>query len=163
MGRAAANTGIMPTALVAVEQYLPRSQRIVDDGLAIRSRISVYFPRVPSRLPLIRRHELPDRVVRLVHAAARAAVDRDGSLATWRFGRVDFSRSLKCARHLNTEVAQNRSTRLGRVMVEENVVAISPQTRLAANERPDLVQGRPQAAATAPGATSRYTAAILWG
>ena len=36
MGRAAANTGIMPMALVAVEQYLPRSQRIVDDSFAGR-------------------------------------------------------------------------------------------------------------------------------
>jgi methyltransferase (TIGR00027 family) len=36
MGRAAANTGIMPMALVAVEQYLPKAQRIVDDSLAIR-------------------------------------------------------------------------------------------------------------------------------
>jgi hypothetical protein len=37
MRQAAANTGIMPMALVAVEQYLPKSQRIVDDGLALRA------------------------------------------------------------------------------------------------------------------------------
>lgn len=36
MGRAAAKTGIMPTALVAVEQCFPKSERVIDDGLAIR-------------------------------------------------------------------------------------------------------------------------------
>jgi methyltransferase (TIGR00027 family) len=36
MARAAAKTGIMPTALVAVEQSFPRSQRVIDDSLAIR-------------------------------------------------------------------------------------------------------------------------------
>jgi len=36
MGQAAANTGIMPMAIVAVEQHLPKSQRVVDDGLALR-------------------------------------------------------------------------------------------------------------------------------
>jgi len=46
-------------------------------------------------------------------------------------------------------------------MLEENVVAASPQPRLAANELPDLAQGRPHAEPTAPGATSRRTAANL--
>lgn len=36
MGRAAAKTGIMPTALVAVEQSFPRSQRVREDGLSVR-------------------------------------------------------------------------------------------------------------------------------
>jgi methyltransferase (TIGR00027 family) len=36
MGKSAAKTAIMPTALVAVEQYLPSEQRIIDDGLAAR-------------------------------------------------------------------------------------------------------------------------------
>jgi len=36
MARAAAKTGIMPTALVAVEQSFLRSERVVDDSLAIR-------------------------------------------------------------------------------------------------------------------------------
>lgn len=36
MGRTAAKTAIMPTALVAVEQYLPREHRVIDDGLAGR-------------------------------------------------------------------------------------------------------------------------------
>jgi methyltransferase (TIGR00027 family) len=36
MGRTAAKTAIMPTALVAVEQYLPSEQRVVDDALAAR-------------------------------------------------------------------------------------------------------------------------------
>jgi hypothetical protein len=49
----------------------------------------------------------------------------------------------KCARPLDTEVAQHRRARLRRVVVEENVVAVSPQPRLAANERLDLAQGRP--------------------
>jgi methyltransferase (TIGR00027 family) len=36
MAKAAAKTGLMPTALVAVEQSFPRSQRVIDDSLAIR-------------------------------------------------------------------------------------------------------------------------------
>jgi len=31
MAKAAANTGIMPTVLVAIEQCLPKSQRVIDD------------------------------------------------------------------------------------------------------------------------------------
>ena len=95
--------------------------------------------------------------MRLVHAVVRAAVDGDGSLAPWRFGRVHLARSFKCACDLDTEVAQYRRARLHRVMVEENVVPISPQARLAANELPDLAQSRPHAEPTAPGATSRRT------
>ena len=70
-------------------------------------------------------------------------MDGDCSLASWRFGRVDFSCSLKYARDLDTEVAQYRRARFARVVVEKNVVAIGPQAWLAANERPDLIQGRP--------------------
>src|ERR1700682_2905916 len=84
-----------------------------------------------------------DRVVRLVHAIVGAAVDGDGSLAPLRFGRVHLARSFKCARDLDTEVAQYRRAWLCRVVVEKNVVAISPQVWLAANELPDLAQGRP--------------------
>ena len=83
-----------------------------------------------------------DRVVRLVHAVVRAAVDRDGSLARRRFGRVHLAGSFKCARDLDTEVAQYRRARLSRVVVEKNVVAVGPQAWLAANEGPDLAQGR---------------------
>jgi methyltransferase (TIGR00027 family) len=36
MPRKAGNTGILPIALVAVEQYYPEAQRIIDDGLADR-------------------------------------------------------------------------------------------------------------------------------
>jgi methyltransferase (TIGR00027 family) len=36
MAKVAARTGIMPMALVAVEQYFPEAQRVVDDGLAGR-------------------------------------------------------------------------------------------------------------------------------
>lgn len=36
MGRAAAKTGIMPTALVAIEQSFPKSQRVIDDALSVR-------------------------------------------------------------------------------------------------------------------------------
>ena len=51
-------------------------------------------------------------------------------------------RSFKCARDLDTEVAQYRRARLNRVVVEKNVVAVGPQAWLAANEGPDLSQGR---------------------
>jgi methyltransferase (TIGR00027 family) len=36
MAKAAAKTGIMPTTLVAVEQSFPKSERVIDDSLAIR-------------------------------------------------------------------------------------------------------------------------------
>src|SRR5208283_4475196 len=97
----------------------------------------------PSGLPPIRRDPFSDRLVRLVHAIVRAAMDGDGSLATLGFGRVHLARSLKCARDLDAEVAQYRRARLCRMVVEKNVVAISPQPGLAANELPDLAQGRP--------------------
>ena len=101
--------------------------------------------------------------MRLVHAVVRAAVDRDGSLARRRFGRVHFAGSFECACDLDTEVAQYRRVRLSRVVVEKNVVAVGPQAWLAANEGPDLAQGRPRAAPTAPGRTSRRAAANLRG
>ena len=81
--------------------------------------------------------------MRLVHVIVWAAVDGDGSLAPLRFGRVHLARRFKCARDLDTEVAQYRLARLCRVVVEKNVVAISPQAWLAADELPDLAQGRP--------------------
>ena len=36
MTREAAKTGINPIALIAIEQYFPQKQRIVEDGLAYR-------------------------------------------------------------------------------------------------------------------------------
>lgn len=36
MAKTAARTGIMPTALVAIEQSFPKEKRIIDDGLAYR-------------------------------------------------------------------------------------------------------------------------------
>lgn len=50
--------------------------------------------------------------MRLVHAIVRAAVDGDGKLAPWRFGREHLARSFKCARDLDIEVAQYRRARL---------------------------------------------------
>ena len=58
----------------------------------IRRRISVDLPRVPGGLPQVRRHPFFDRVVRLVHAVVRPAVDGNGSFARWRFGRVHSAR-----------------------------------------------------------------------
>jgi hypothetical protein len=75
--------------------------------------------------------------VRLFHAVVRAAVDRDGSLARRRFGRVHFAGSFKCARDLDTEVVQYWRARLS-LVAEKNVVAVGPQAWLAANEGPDL-------------------------
>src|SRR2546430_12963425 len=109
----------------------------------IRRRISVDLPGVPGRLPSGRRHPPVDRVVRLVHAVVRPAVDGYGSLAPRRFGRVDLARGFKSAGDLDAEVAQYRRARLRRVMVEEDVVAVSPQPRLAADEVPDLALRRP--------------------
>jgi methyltransferase (TIGR00027 family) len=53
MGRAAANTGIMPTALVAIEQSFPKSQRVIDDPLAFRMlpfRVKMFVRLLRSRL-----------------------------------------------------------------------------------------------------------------
>src|SRR5215510_7138562 len=46
----------------------------------------------------------------------------------------------ECARDLD---CRSRRVRLLRVVVEEDVVAVSPQPRLAANEIPDLAHRRP--------------------
>ena len=101
--------------------------------------------------------------MRLVHAVVQAAVDRDGRLARRRFGRVHLAGSFKCARDLDTEVAQYRRARLSRMVVEKNVVAVGPQAWLAANEGQALPTAGPRAAPTAPGRTSRRTAANLRG
>jgi hypothetical protein len=93
--------------------------------------------------------------VRFVHAVVRAAVDRDGSLARRCFGRVHLAGSFKCARDLDTEVAQYRRAWVSRVVVEKNVVAVGPQAWLAANEWLDLAQGRPPRRANRAG---RYLA-----
>jgi methyltransferase (TIGR00027 family) len=52
MAKAAADTGIMPTVLVAIEQCFPKSQRVIDDPLAARmlplgSRMFVRLLRLP--------------------------------------------------------------------------------------------------------------------
>ena len=87
---------------------------------------------------------------------ARRAVDGDSSFAPpRRFGRVHLARRFKCAPDLNTEVAQYRRARLRRVVVEKNVVAVSPQARLAANEGLDFADGRPPRRANRAG---RYLA-----
>src|SRR5438045_255767 len=98
---------------------------------------------MPPGFPLVRRHPFPDRFVRLVHAIVRAAVDGDGGLTSWRFGRVHLAGSLKRTRDLHTEIAQYRRAGLCRVVVEKNVVSVGPQAWLAANERPDLVERGP--------------------
>jgi len=36
MAQAAAKTGVGPTALVAIEQYYPKEERIIEDNLAYR-------------------------------------------------------------------------------------------------------------------------------
>src|ERR1700680_980882 len=109
----------------------------------IRRRISVDLPRLSSGLPPVHRDPFVDRVVRLVHAVVRPAVDGYGSFAPWCFGRVHLARGFKCARDLDAEVAQYRRARLLRVVVEEDVVAVSPEPRLATDGLPDLVQRGP--------------------
>jgi methyltransferase (TIGR00027 family) len=52
MAKAAAGTGIMPTVLVAIEQCFPKSQRVIDDPLAVRmlppgARMFVRLLRLP--------------------------------------------------------------------------------------------------------------------
>jgi len=81
-------------------------------------------------------------VVRLFQGVVWAAVDRDGSRARRRFGRVHFAGSFEYVRDLHTEVAQYRRAPLSLVVVEKNVVAVGPQAWLAANEGLDPAQGR---------------------
>src|SRR3974390_2715812 len=70
-------------------------------------------------------------------------MDDDGGLAGWRFGRVHFACRFECARDLDTEVTYDWHAGLRRGLVEENVVAVRPQPRLATNELPDLAKGWP--------------------
>src|SRR5215472_492146 len=98
---------------------------------------------MPSGLLPVRRHPYFDRCVRLVDSVVRAAMNSDGGLARRRFSRVHLARSFKCARDLDTEVTEYWRAGLRRVLVEENVVTVRPQPRLATNELPDLAQGRP--------------------
>ena len=128
----------------------PQSARLLQEvhdrrlGIGrIRRRISVDLPRVPGGLPPVRRHPLS---IALYASSMRSYGPRWTATAAspaWRFGRVHLARSFKCARDLDAEVAQYRRARLLRVVVEEDVVAVSPQPWLAANELPDLVQRRP--------------------
>ena len=78
----------------------------------IRRRISVYLPGVPGRLLRFAAIRLSIALKRLVHAVVRPAVDGYGSLARWRFGRVNLARGFKSARVLDAEVAQYRRARL---------------------------------------------------
>jgi len=70
-------------------------------------------------------------------------MDSYGGFASWRFGRVHLARSFKCARHLDAEVTAYWRAGLRRVVVEENVVAVRPQPRLATNQVPNVADGRP--------------------
>lgn len=72
----------------------------------------------------------------------RAPVNGHRSLAHRRFGRVHLACGFKHPRNLNPEIAQYRRARLSRMMIQKNVVAICPQTWLAADELPDLVERR---------------------
>lgn len=67
--------------------------------------------------------------MRLVHAIVGAAVDGGRSLAPWRFAGVHLARSFQCARDLDPKVAECRRTRLPRVVLEKNVVAMRPLRR----------------------------------
>ena len=49
--------------------------------------ISVYFPRLAGGLPPLRCHPFSDRVVRLLHATIRAAVDGDRRFSSSAFRR----------------------------------------------------------------------------
>jgi hypothetical protein len=102
-------------------------RRLSVDG--IRRRISIDLSRVPSGLPPVRSDPLIDRRVRLVHAVVRPAAGGYGSFARWCFGRIHLARGFKCARDLDAKVAQYRRARLLPAVVEEDIVAVSPQPR----------------------------------
>src|SRR5260370_2816850 len=71
-------------------------------------------------------------------AEFRTAIKLTDTFAETRYDRVHLARSFKCARDLDTEVAQYRRARLCRVVVEKNVVGIRPRACLAAQELPHL-------------------------
>src|SRR5215831_9318810 len=109
----------------------------------IRRRISIDLPRPPSGLPPVRRHSVFDRFVRFVHAVVRPAVDGNGSFAPG-VSVAYTSPAGSNVRVTSTPKSHSyRHARLRWVMVEEDVVAVSPKPRLTANEIPDLAQGRP--------------------
>jgi len=107
----------------------------------IRHRISINLPRLSS--PPVRPHPFFDSLCTPRPCGRTGRGGRQRNLAPWRFGRVYLARSFKCARDLDAEVAQYRHAMLRRVMVEEDVLAVSPKPRMTANEIPDPAQGRP--------------------
>src|SRR5262249_48319872 len=81
------------------------------------------------------------------HLVVWPSVYGDCSFAFWGFSRIHLVGGLKSARDLDTEIAHDRCARLLRMVVEKDVVAVSAQPRLAANELPDLVKCRPPSGA----------------
>ena len=67
----------------------------------LRRWICVDLPRVPGRAPRVRCHPGVDRVVRLVQAVIRSAVDSDDSFTAGRFRREHLARGVKGASDLN--------------------------------------------------------------
>src|SRR4051794_19326142 len=114
-------------------------------------------------LPPVGRYPFADRIVRLLHAVVGTAVDGDGSLAARRFRRIYLACSFKCARDLDTVIAQYRRARLRRVVVEKDVVAVRPQSWPASMNGQTLPSAGPHAEPTPPSGTSRRTAANLRG
>ena len=80
---------------------------------------------------------------RTPRSVVRPTVDGYRGLTPWRFGRVYLARRFKRARDFDAEFAQNGRAGLVGVVVDEDIVAVRPQTRLAANELPDLAHRRP--------------------
>src|SRR5262249_38251734 len=59
-----------------------------------------------------------------------------------RFGRVDLARGFKGARHFDAEVDFHGRAGTRRMVVEEDVVSVGAQSRLASHEVPDQIQCR---------------------
>jgi hypothetical protein len=84
-----------------------------------------------------------DRRVRLVHAIVRPTVNSNSRFPTRCFRRVHLALCFERARDLDAEVTLQRRTRLVRLPVQEDIVSVSPESRLAPKECPDLIQSRP--------------------
>jgi hypothetical protein len=70
-------------------------------------------------------------------------MDDHGSAAGRRLDAADRRRGLEPPRHLDAEIDVHAGRRMARcVVIEEDVVAVAAQAGMAAQESPDLVQGR---------------------
>ena len=125
----------------------------------VRRRISVGLPGVPGRAPGVRGHPRVDRVVRLVQAVVRSAVDGDDSITGGRVGREHLARGVEGASDFNPEVAQQLGAGFLRVTVEKMLWPPDQSPGWPRRKSQTLPTAGPHADPTSPGGTLHRTAA----